>query len=157
MQGHGLKAYTCLRKGPLIKLLFVASFVMMYCTISSKQLALFPIWNPALVLWRVLDWSAKAATGGAKKQNANISSPFWTPFLTPFWHIFKTCATFFHVFSRRCSSHAFLVYLCTFSDDFSTHFVCHGICARSDLDCTGMAQTHVLTFERPEKRQKNKT
>ena len=63
---------------------------------------------------------------------------------------------FFHVFSRRCSSHAFLVYLCTFSEDFSTHFVCHVICARSDLDCTGMAQTHVLTFERPEKLQKNR-
>ena len=63
---------------------------------------------------------------------------------------------FFHVFSRRCSSHAFLVYLCTFSDDCSTHFVCHVICARSDLDCTGMAQTHVLTFERPEKLQKNR-
>ena len=108
-------------------------------------------------LHQEIDWSGKAAPGGAKGQNANISSPFWTPFLTPFWHIFKTCATFFHVFSRRCSSHAFLVYLCTFSDDFSTHFVCHVICARSDLDCTGMAQTHVLTFERPEKRQKNKT
>ena len=105
-------------------------------------------------LHQELDWSAKAATGGAKGQNATNLSPFWTPLLTPFWHIFPTSTTFFHVFSRRCSSHAFLVYLCTFSDDFSTHFVCHVICARSDLDCTGMAQTHVLTFERPEKRQK---
>ena len=107
-------------------------------------------------LHQELDWSAKAATGGAKGQNATNPSPFWTPLLTDSRHIFKTSATFFHVFSRRCSSHAFLVYLCTFSDDFSTHFVCHVICARSDLDCTGMAQTHVLTFERPEKLQKNR-
>ena len=106
-------------------------------------------------LHQEIDWSGKAAPGGAKGQNANISSPFWTPLLTPFWHIFKTSATFFHVFSRRCSSHAFLVYLCTFSDDVSTHFVCHVICVRSDLDCTGMAQTHVLTSERPEKLQKD--
>ena len=63
---------------------------------------------------------------------------------------------FFHVFSRRCSSHAFLVYLCTFSDDLSTNYVCHVICARSDLDCTGMAQTHVLTLDRPEKLQKDR-
>ena len=80
---------------------------------------------------------------------------FWSPFLTHFSHIFKTRVTFVHVFSTRCSSHAFLVYLCTFSGDLSTHFVCHVICARSDLDCTGIAQTHVLTFERPEKLQKN--
>ena len=68
---------------------------------------------------------------------------------------FQDTRHFFHVFSRRCSSHAVLVYLCTFSNDFSTHFVCHVICARSDFDCTGMAQTHVLTSERPEKLQKD--
>ena len=73
-----------------------------------------------------------------------------------FLHIFKTRATFFHVFSRRCSSHAFLVYLYTFSEGFSIHFACNVICARSDLDCTGMAQTHVLTSECPKKLQKDK-
>ena len=45
-----------------------------------------------------LDWSAKAATGGAKRQNANIKSPFWTPRLTHFRYIFKTSATFFMSF-----------------------------------------------------------
>ena len=109
----------------------------------------------ATFLHQELDWSAKAATGGPKGQNANIKSPFRTPFLTHFRHIFKTRATFFHVFSRRCSSHAFLEYLCSFSEDLSPHFVCHVICARSDLNCTGMAQTHVLTSERPEKLQKD--
>ena len=74
--------------------------------------------------------------------------------LDTFFDIFKTRPAFFHVFSRRCSSHAFLVYLCTFSEDFSTNFVCHVICVRSDLDCTRMAQTHVLTSESSEKLQK---
>ena len=69
---------------------------------------------------------------------------------------FQDVHHFFNVFSRRCSSHPFLVHLCTFSNDFCTHFVFHVICARSDLDCTGIAQTHVLTFERPEKLQKNR-
>ena len=107
-------------------------------------------------LHQEIDWSAKAATGGTKGQNANIKSLFWRPFWTHISDIFKTRTTFFNVFSRRCSSHAFLVYLCTFSEDFCTRFVFHVICARSDLDCTGMAQTHVLTSERPEKLQKDK-
>ena len=77
--------------------------------------------------------------------------PFWKPFWTQISDTFKTCTNFFNVCSRRCSSHAFLVYLCTFSDDFCTHFVFHVMCARSELDCTGMAQTHFLAFERPEK------
>ena len=92
---------------------------------------------------------------GAKCKYKTINMFLDTTFDTFLTH-FQDKRHFFHVFSRRCSSHAFLVYLCTFSDDFSTHFVCHVICARSDLDCTGMAQTHVLTFERPEKRQKQK-
>ena len=36
---------------------------------------------------------------------------------------------------------------------FSNHFLCHVICARSDLDCRGMAQPHVLNSERSEKLQ----
>ena len=86
------------------------------------------------------------------KYKVTLMDTIFDTFLTHF----QDMRHFFHVFSRRCSSHAFLVYLCTFSDDFSTHFVCHVICARSDLDCTGMAQTHVLTSERPEKLQKDK-
>ena len=35
-------------------------------------------------LHQELDWGAKAATGGAKGQNANMKPPFWTPFLTHF-------------------------------------------------------------------------
>ena len=84
-----------------------------------------------------------------------MSSPFWHPAWTQISEIFKTCTNLFNVFSKRCSSHAFLVYLCACSDDFCTHFVFHVICAGSDLDCTGIAQTHVLTFECPEKLQKN--
>ena len=107
-------------------------------------------------LHQEIDWSAKAATGGAKGENANIKSPFGRPFWTHIYNIFKMLTTFVNVFSKQCSSHAFLVYLYSFSEGFSTHFLCHVICARSDLDCTGMAQTHVLTFERPEKLQKNR-
>ena len=50
------------------------------------------LWQPFLN--QELDWSAKAATGGAKGQNANIKSRFWTPFSRHFWHMFKTCAIF---------------------------------------------------------------
>ena len=64
--------------------------------------------------------------------------------------MFKTCTFFVDVFPRRCFGHALLVYLCTFSEDFCIHFVFHVICARNDLDSTGMAQTHVLTSERSE-------
>ena len=49
------------------------------------------------------------------------------------------------------------MYVFTFSEDFCTHFALHMICARSDWDCTGVAQTHVLTSERSEKLKKEGT
>ena len=42
-----------------------------------------------------------------------------------------------------------------FPEDFCTHCAFHVIWARSDFDCTGVAQTHVLTSERSEKLQKD--
>ena len=45
-------------------------------------------------LHQEFDWSAKAAKGGAKGQNANIPSLFWKPFWTQFSDIFKTRTTF---------------------------------------------------------------
>ena len=91
--------------------------------------------------------------GGKCKYKVTLLKRFWKHISD----IFKTRTTFFNVFSKRCSSHAFLVYLYTLSEGFSTHFLCHVICARSDLDRTGMAQTHVLPSERSEKLQKNIT
>ena len=115
------------------------------------------IWGALLLhfLHQEFNWSAKAAKGGAKVQNANIPLSFWRPFWTQFSDIPKTQNTFCNFFSRRCSSHVFLVSFCTFSEDFSTPFVWHVICARSDFDCTGIAQSHVMTSERSEKLQNN--
>ena len=73
------------------------------------------------------DWSAKAATRGAKAENADISSPVWRPSGTHIYDRFKTCTAVFNVFSRRCSSHACLV-----SEDFCILCAFHVICARSD-------------------------
>ena len=89
-----------------------------------------------------------------ERANANIKSTVWRTFGTQMSHNFKTCTTFFNIFSRRCSSHAFLVYL-TFSEDFCIPFAFHLTCAQSDLSCTGVTQTHALTPERSETLQKD--
>ena len=155
--------YICIYKFKALRAVRRARFCIIFDTFSGQWSVFWSLFCNFVVILAALwlhflhqetDWSTKAAKGGAKEQNAIIPSPFWRPFWTFYFDTFKTCATFFHVFSRRSSSHAFLVYLCTFSDDFSTNYVCHVICARSDLDCTGMAQTQVLTFERPWKLQK---
>ena len=61
--------------------------LLLFCRHFGSSLAAF--------LHQQIDWSAKAAPGGAKEGNAKINSPFWTPLLTHFRHIFKTNTTFF--------------------------------------------------------------
>ena len=94
------------------------------------------------------DWGAKAATRGAKVESQNINSPVWTPLGRQIFDILGD-AFFFNVVPRRCFCQVFSVYLYIFWGLFHPFRVPCDLGPQLVVDCTGVAQTPVLTSIHP--------